>query len=123
MIFGSSLAGRKVEPGPTCNHTVWQWARSVPRQPYGTVGVAAVTCTTYNYVVKSKSRGRPKFGCSPYATMPGSTDETDARETEGQSQTLAWAARHTTQPCVTTTRTETVRCDHHSDDDPADDNF
>ena len=37
--------------------------------------------------------------------------------------TLAWAARHTTQPCVTTTRTGTVRCDHHSDDDPVDDNF
>jgi hypothetical protein len=29
--------------------------------------------------------------------------------------TLAWAARHTMQPCVTTTRTGTVHCDHHSD--------
>eukprot|EP00966_Prymnesium_polylepis_P177711 4115346-Prymnesium_polylepis.1 len=37
--------------------------------------------------------------------------------------TLAWAARHTTQACVTTTRTGTVRCNHHSDIDPADDNF
>ena len=36
--------------------------------------------------------------------------------------TLVWAARHTTQPCVTTTRTGTVRCDHHSDDDPIDEN-
>ena len=37
--------------------------------------------------------------------------------------TLAWAARRTTQPCANTTRTGTVRCDHHNDDDPVGDNF
>eukprot|EP00966_Prymnesium_polylepis_P316035 7301960-Prymnesium_polylepis.2 len=37
--------------------------------------------------------------------------------------TLAWATRHTTQPRANTTRTGTVRCDHHSDDDPVGDNF
>eukprot|EP00966_Prymnesium_polylepis_P040915 949409-Prymnesium_polylepis.1 len=37
--------------------------------------------------------------------------------------TLAWAARRMTQPCASTTRTGTVRCDHHNNDDPVGDNF
>eukprot|EP00966_Prymnesium_polylepis_P305449 7058488-Prymnesium_polylepis.1 len=37
--------------------------------------------------------------------------------------TLAWAARRTTQRCANTTRTGTVHCDHHNDDDPVGDNF
>ena len=32
-------------------------------------------------------------------------------------------ARRTTHPCANTTRTGTVRCDHHNDDDPVGDNF
>eukprot|EP00966_Prymnesium_polylepis_P033568 780063-Prymnesium_polylepis.1 len=33
MAFGSSLAGRKVEPGPTCCHTVRGPARADPCGP------------------------------------------------------------------------------------------